>query len=118
MVRGRIYIQLINKIKTSQAVLKITWEEYTGMSFTLAKLASAFLAPQNLLTATPKNRNEQERRSSSIFAAPTILEHKTQNNDEDSKEDDKHSRKAPSRRGKSEFVEQADQDFDQWLEQK
>lgn len=82
-MRGRVYVQLVNKIKTSQAVLKITCEEYTGMSFTIAKLAKAFLTPQGLLSATPSNKKEKERRASSLFAAPTILEHKKSNDEEE-----------------------------------
>ena len=118
MVRGRIYIQLIWKIKTYQAVLKLTGEEYTGMAVNVLNLSNSDVSSPRHQFNKSNLEIQKERKKSVILEVPKIHELRSfldSCSDVDGKAT---SRKPPSKRIKSEFIDWADKDFDTWLEKK
>lgn len=117
IVRGRVYVQLTKTIKTSQAVLKITCEEDTGVVQKTLKVQNSITKRQTFRDdASVKNK---ERKRSVILEIPVIniLKAQSENPSDASSGRDKMKR-PPSKHAMSEFVVKADQELDDWIEQK
>lgn len=72
IVRGRVYVQLIRTIRTTQAILKINGEENTGIPIRKHLKVEPASAIKRQTFLDGNNPNDKERKRSVILEIPVI----------------------------------------------